>query len=58
MSLPQDPMLLLSVVNTYLRDEYPSLDELCGALDVGRAELEERLASCGYRYHEETNRFQ
>ena len=25
---PQDPIILLSYVNTKLRDEYPSLDEL------------------------------
>ena len=31
--LPKDPVLLLSVVNTRLRDEYDSLDELCRALD-------------------------
>lgn len=29
--LPKDPMILLSVVNTKLRDEFPSLEELCAA---------------------------
>ena len=29
MNLPKDPMLLLSVVNTKLRDQYTSLDALC-----------------------------
>ena len=28
-NLPQDPVILLSVVNTKLRDFYPSLDQLC-----------------------------
>ena len=37
--LPQDPMILLSYVNTKLRDEYASLDELCAALDADREEL-------------------
>ena len=27
-NLPQDPVILLSVVNTKLRDFYPSLDQL------------------------------
>ena len=29
--LPQDPVILLSFVNTKLRDCYPSLEELCSA---------------------------
>ena len=37
--LPKDPMILLSVVNTKLRDEYDSLDALCEDLDLDRAEL-------------------
>ena len=28
--LPQDPMILLSYLNTKLRDFYPTLDALCG----------------------------
>ena len=28
--LPKDPMMLLSVVNTKLRDKYSSLETLCG----------------------------
>lgn len=33
--LPQDPYILLSYVNTKLRDEYASLSALCSGLDVG-----------------------
>ena len=29
-SLPNDPMILLSVINMKLRDSYSGLDELCG----------------------------
>lgn len=32
--LPQDPYILLSFVNTKLRDEYESLESFCAALDV------------------------
>ena len=30
MELPEDPMMLFSMVNMKLRDCYSSLDELCG----------------------------
>lgn len=55
--LPKDPMLLLSVVNTKLRDEYDSLDELCRALDADRRELEEKLAAGGFAYDAARNAF-
>lgn len=55
--LPQDPNILLSVVNTKLRDEYGSLDALCGGLDADQAELTEKLAALGYAYDAQTNQF-
>lgn len=55
--LPQDPMILLSYVNTKLRDDYPSLEELCVALDVDRDELVGRLEGVNYRYNPERNQF-
>lgn len=38
-NLPKDPMLLLSVVNTKLRDFYDSLDAFCEDLGVNKEEL-------------------
>lgn len=55
--LPQDPIILLSYVNTKLRDEYPSLDGLCAALDADRAVLTRKLESVGYVYDTEKNQF-
>lgn len=55
--LPKDPMLLVSVVNTRLRDEYASLDELCRALDEDRQALEEKLEAAGFQYDEDRNAF-
>ena len=55
--LPGDPMMLLSVVNTKLRDEYESLDELCDALDVSKDEICAKLAAIGYEYNPDQNRF-
>lgn len=55
--LPKDPIMLLSFVNTKLRDYYDSLDALCGDLDVDRQELTEKLGAVGYRYDQEINQF-
>ena len=55
--LPQDPMILLSYVNTKLRDEYPSLDDLCDDLDADKEELLGKLAAVNYTYSAEQNRF-
>ena len=55
--LPQDPYILLSFINTKLRDEYSSLDELCSALDLNREELEERLGTVDFHYNKEKNQF-
>ena len=55
--LPGDPVMLLSVVNTKLRDFYSSLDMLCEEMDGDRQELTEKLAAAGYHYDEERNQF-
>lgn len=55
--LPQDPYILLSFVNTKLRDEYSSLSSLCGALDADQRELAEKLAGAGYAYDPAANQF-
>lgn len=56
--LPKDPILLLSVVNTKLRDYYPSLDALCDDMDVSKEVLEEKLGMIDYRYDAEKNQFE
>lgn len=55
--LPQDPYILLSYVNTKLRDEYDSLDALCDDLDADRDELIRRLEGVNYTYSPERNQF-
>ena len=55
--LPNDPIILLSVVNTRLRDLYPSLEELCSAEDISTEELQGRLAAADFHYDQEQNRF-
>lgn len=55
--LPQDPIILLSYVNTKLRDEFHSLDAFCDGMQADREQLIERLAMVNYRYNAETNQF-
>lgn len=55
--LPKDPVILLSFVNTRLRDRYESLSALCEDLEADEDELRARLAEAGYRYDPELNRF-
>ena len=57
MKLPEDPVMLLSVINMKLRDQYASLDALCDDLDAPRAALEARLGEIGYFYNAKENRF-
>lgn len=57
MSVPNDPVILLSYINTQLRDFYPSLEELCGSLNVDIEEIKCKLSSIDYEYDEKLNRF-
>ena len=57
MTLPQDPFILLSYINTQLRDNYSSLDELCSDMDIEKNNLEAKLDSIGYAYVKELNQF-
>lgn len=57
MSVPQDPYILLSFINTKLRDEYANLDELCRDIDINRVHLKSVLSSIDYSYIKEKNQF-
>lgn len=57
MSIPQDPNILLSFINTKLRDHYLNLEELCLDLDIDRKHLTDVLSSIDYVYSGEKNRF-
>lgn len=56
-TLPNDPVMLLSTVNMKLRDFYPSLDALCEDLNADKTELIKKLASIDYEYDEAANQF-
>lgn len=49
--------MLLSVINTKLRDEYSSLAELCDDLDIDADTLCQRLAAAGFEYIPSQNQF-
>ena len=50
-------MMLYSVVNTKLRDEYSSLDDLCADMNVDRKNIEETLGQAGFEYNAAQNKF-
>lgn len=54
---PHDPVMLLSYVNTQLRDRDASLDALCDREDADKQALCAALAEIGYEYNAEQNRF-
>ena len=55
--LPRDPVMLLSVVNTKLRDYYSTLDVLCEDMQVDKQELIGKLEIIYYTYDEGSNQF-
>ena len=55
--IPKDPVMLLSVVNTNLRDYYSDLDSFCQAKDVDKNSLIKKLSDIGYEYDKNQNQF-
>lgn len=57
MNIPSDPIILMSFINTRLRDVYGSLDALCDDMNIDRMKLCEKLANVGFVYNETQNQF-
>lgn len=57
MTLPKDPVMLLSLINTKLRDYNSSLDDFCKENDLNEDEVKEKLEMIDYHYNEERNQF-
>ncbi len=58
--IPQDPVMLLSYINTQLRDNYSSLDALAEGLDISKSDLSDivkKLEAINYKYDEGQNKF-
>ena len=52
-----DPILLLSLVNTKLRDEFKSLEDLSKYYDVECELIENKLNKMDYFYNNKYNKF-
>ncbi|MGN0522493.1 MAG: DUF4250 domain-containing protein [Eubacterium sp.] len=57
MVLPNDPMMLLSVINMKLRDKYKNLDELCEDMELDKTALCSKLKAAGFEYNSVQNKF-
>lgn len=55
--LPKDPVMLLSFINTQLRDTYESFEEFVNAYQIDGAATEEMLRGIDYEYDAATNQF-
>lgn len=55
--LPGDPVILLGVINTKLRDFYPSLEALCEDMQIDEGELAGKLEAIDYTYDAKRNQF-
>lgn len=56
-NLPKDPMMLLSFVNTRLRDDGIKLSDFCAQFEVEEDIIKERLSAIDYTYDLELNKF-
>ena len=57
MSVPKDPMMLLSFLNMKLRDFYSSLDDLCADMNLDKDSITSSLKSIDYEYDKDLNKF-
>ncbi|WP_026491308.1 MULTISPECIES: DUF4250 domain-containing protein [unclassified Butyrivibrio] len=58
--IPKDPVILLSYINTQLRDNYNSLEDLAEGLSLGEEEISSiiaKLEGIGYNYSSDANQF-
>lgn len=56
-NIPKDPAMLLSYVNTQLRNRYESLEEFCAAQNVSDEKIRAALDTLDYAYDREQNQF-
>lgn len=58
MTLPQDPNMLVSVINMKLRDGgYADLADLCASLGADPNAIEDKLRQAGFEYLPEARQF-
>jgi hypothetical protein len=57
MKLPKDNYILLSFINTKLRDEYSSLQEFCDENECSLKDICGAMDEIGYKYDPDKNAF-
>jgi hypothetical protein len=55
--LPEDPIMLMSMINMRLRDTGKTPEQLCRDLDVPLTEITEKLKTAGFEYNAGINQF-
>ena len=55
--IPKDPVMLLSYINTQLRDFYDSYEDLCKSFNLDQNKVKQKLSMIGYEYDESLNQF-
>ena len=55
--MEMDPFILLSTINTKLRNDFSSLSALCERYNLDQSELMNKLGEFGYEYIGEINQF-
>ena len=53
----KEPTILLSIINTKLRDFYSDIESLCDDLDYSLDEVNEILNNAGYYYDRNLNQY-
>lgn len=57
MDLPQDDFILLSFINTKLRDDFSSLVDFCDCFGCSQEDICRRMEKIGYFYDAGANAF-
>lgn len=52
-----DPIMLMSIINMKLRDEFSSLDDLVKYFEIDKDALENKLAQANFEYLPQANQF-
>lgn len=55
--IPNDPVMLLSFINTQLRDTYESFDAFSIAFQLDKEEIQKKLKDIDYEYDPALNQF-
>lgn len=58
MTLPEDPFMLLSLINMKLRDEgFKTFEEMCDSYGWNEEEIRDKLKNAGFEYIQDLNQF-